>query len=325
MKMKTGTVKLGPSLPIVLRELADRLIADDWVRHATADDSSVFYTLGVTAHDADQNGDVDHLSLSVPRGGMVSVIGERQVHAQVASLKSGDHYVRRWRTSLENTGIDAREIDTFLAFFERGDDFSSIVSGWHINRPDRFDAFINLLRAVLLRRGVSVEELATESERRHEIGAAIEKMYLDEICRVFQSLVARVGPLLELGFHDAQLNEASRCYLYGFFRATVQLSSSALEHCLSDAVGAEGLNHVREQSKEQKGFYGPLVEAAVSLGVLGRPERMGQPPVLASYSWEVFNLRNRVAHEGYEPQSREAGELLTKTRQVVEFVRGQGS
>ena len=124
MKTKIIEARVGPSLPTVVREVADKLIADDWVRYATGDDSSVFYILGVTAHDSDQNGEVDYPLLSVPRVGKVSIIGERQVHAQVVSVKSGDYYVRRWREQLESTGIDAHEIDRFLDLFDHGGDFS---------------------------------------------------------------------------------------------------------------------------------------------------------------------------------------------------------
>jgi hypothetical protein len=325
MRTKTGEVRFGPPLPIVLCELTEKLIADDWARHATPDDGSVYYVLGVAAHDADQVGEPDHLSLSVPHGGQVSVIGEQQVHAQVASVKSPDYYVRQWRKPLEATGIDAREVETFLNAFERGDDFSPLVSGWHIDQPDRFNAFINLLRALVLRRGVPVDELATESEKRQEIGTAIEKMYLEEISRLFKSIVTRAGPLEPLEFQDAQLNEASRCYLYGFFKAAVLLSASALEKRLRDAIGLVGLDQVGAKSKEQKGFYGPLVEVAAERGVLGPRERLGQDPAFASYARGVFQFRNKVAHEGHEPQSHEAEETLTKTRQVVEFVRDRQS
>ena len=181
------------------------------------------------------------------------------------------------------------------------------------------------LRALVLRRGVSINELATESERRQEVGIAIERIYLGELSRLFESIVKRAGALEQLEFHDAQLNEASRCYLYGFFKGAVLLSSSALEKCLTEAIGQAGLDQVRTKSERQKRFYGPLVEEAAAQGILGDREQMGQDPLFASYCREVFDLRNRVAHKGYEPESREAVELVTKTRQVIEFIRDRQS
>jgi len=46
MKTKTVEAHLGPPLPRVLRELADKLIAGDWVRYATTDGSSAYYIAG---------------------------------------------------------------------------------------------------------------------------------------------------------------------------------------------------------------------------------------------------------------------------------------
>jgi hypothetical protein len=36
----------GPALPVVLRELVDRLCADDWYRLSTDDGSKFYYVVG---------------------------------------------------------------------------------------------------------------------------------------------------------------------------------------------------------------------------------------------------------------------------------------
>jgi len=202
----------------------------------------------VKAHAADQAGESEHLALFVPPGNQLTVVRERQVHAQVALRRPGDYYLRRARKQLESTGIASGEIDHFLELFERGDDFSPVVPPWQINQPVRFDAFLDVLRALALRRGASVDDLATESERRDAVDAALEKVYLDELSRLFQSLVARARPLEQLEFDDAQLNEASRCFLYGFFRGAVILSASALESNLRIAVGPSGVKRVDQRA-----------------------------------------------------------------------------
>jgi hypothetical protein len=325
MKTKTIKARLGPPLPTVLRELADKLIADDWVRHSTADDSSVYYLVGVKAHTADQEGQVEHLSLSVPLGGKVTVVGERQVHAQVASPKPGDFYLRRARQQLESTGIEPSEINAFLDLFERGEDFSPVVAPWHINQPVRFDAFVNVLHALALRRGATVDDLATESERRGAIDAAIEKVYLDEISRLFESLVSRARPLEQLRFEDAQLNEASRCFLYGFFRGAVVLCASALETNLRAAVGPSGVARVDERTSisngRRRGFFNCLVDDADSKAVLGPRTRPGEEPPLVGYSRSIFSERTKVVHKGVVPTKDLAEELLMKARQVIEYIR----
>lgn len=325
MKTKKGTIRAGLPLSAVVREVADKLVADDWTRFATEDDTSVYYVLGLTAHDADRDGTADHLSLSIPSGAKVSVIGERQVHAQVASVKSGDYYVHRWKQSLAATGVDLREIDTFVDLVRQRADFTGVVSKWDVGRPDRFEAFINLLRALVLRGGVPVEELATEDERRQEIDAAIGKTYLDELAQLFDGVVRRARPLDELEFRDPLLNEASRCYVYGFFRAAVLLSSAALEKCLKDAIGPAGQDRVRFKERETKAIYAPLVDEAVNQGVLGPREQFGWDPALALRSKEVFESRRNVAHRAVEPTPGEAEQVLTKTREIIEHIRERES
>ncbi len=322
MKTKTIEARLGPPLPAVLRELADKLLADDWVRHATADDSSVYYIIGVKAHAADQGGQIEHLSFSVPPGGNVTVLGERQVHAQVASRKPEEYYLRRARKQLESTGIEPGEIDRFLDLFERGEDFSPVVAPWHINQPARFEAFINVLHALALRRGANVDDLATESERRGAIDAALEKVYLDELSRLFESLVIRAGSLEELEFNDAQLNEASRCFLYGFFRGAVVLSASALETNLRAAVGPSGVERVDRpaSTSRKRGFFNLLVDEADAQAVLGSRTRPGEEPPLVAYSRRIFAERTKVVHKGFVPTKQLAEELLTHTREVIEYI-----
>jgi hypothetical protein len=253
------------------------------------------------------------------------VVGEHQVHAQVASVKAGDYYLRQAKSRLEVAGIESRLVDSFLERFEKTEtSLQGALEGWNINEPgtDRFDAFINLLHALAIRQGVEVETISTDDERKRELDIAVQKVHLDQIARLFVGVVKRAGALEALAFDDPQLNEASRCYLYGFFRATVVLSSTAVENCLTGAVGESGLERVAAKTKATKsGFYSVLVQEAVEQHILGPRPRMGQEPVLASYSTEIFRARNAVAHEAFEPASSLAEELLIKARQVIEFIR----
>lgn len=312
--MKTLSIESsGPlRLTIVLRELAETLIKDDWARWSTGDDTSFYYIVGMKAHQRDQDGD-HHLSLSIGNGRPVSVVGEHQVHAQVASLKGGEHYVRQARARLEAAGIEPVLIDRFLERFEAGD-VETAFEGWHVNVPgtDRLDALINFMQALAIRRGAAIETFGTDAERKRELDLALEKVYLEQLARLFEGVVRRAGGLDTLAVSDAQLNEASRCYLYGFFRATVLLSAGAVEKCLKEALCLGERDHVE---------YKPLVADAVSMGKLGTPTRIGVEPVLADYARDIFAQRNLVAHRGQEPPSHAAAELLVKAREVVEFVR----
>ncbi|MDO8677966.1 MAG: hypothetical protein Q7R30_05300 [Acidobacteriota bacterium] len=275
MKTKTITSGIGPALPAVLRELAEKLTADDWARWATDDDTSFYYILGMGAYTSEQDAEVDHLSLSIPGGRPISVVGERQVHAQVASSKPASYYLRQARSRLEATGIESGLVDRFLEFFD-AQDIQEAMAGWpSINVPgtDRFDAFINFLHALAMRRGVAIDELATGPERTRELENAAAKTYLNELSGLFAGVVKRAVPLEGLTFEDKHLNEASRCYLYGFLKATVVLSSTAVERCLRDAIGEAGLERVAANVKAKKGgFYGLLVQEAIGQDVLGPRE-----------------------------------------------------
>jgi hypothetical protein len=165
-----------------------------------------------------------------------------------------------------------------------------------------------------------MEPEATEAEKRSELNVAVQKVYLQELSRVYEKVVERAASLETLSFSDPQLSEASRCYLYGFFRGTVLLSASALETALRAAVGTSGLERV---NAGREGFFSRLVDEAVSEGRLGKPRRVGDEPELAAYSRKIFKTRNAVAHGGYDPPSKTAEEILNIAREVVEFVRQQ--
>jgi hypothetical protein len=320
MKTKRIEAHRGPPLSTVLREVVERLVADDWVKYATDDGRSLYYVVGVKAQEADANG-LDHLSLFAPSGGNVTVVGERQLHSQVARPRPGEYYLQRAKTRLQSTGIESVEIERFLEMFERGEDFSAVAGQWGLRRSDRFAAFIDVLQALALCRGVSVDEIATDAERAAAIGAAIQKVYLEELSRLFPGILRRAGPLEQLDFVDDQLNEASRCFLYGFFRAAVVLSASALETNLIAAIGPSGAEQVDDRAYQRggKGYFNRLVDEAHD--VLGPRDRLGEEPPLVRYSREIFAERTKVVHKGLNPSKDAAEELLLKARQVIEHLR----
>lgn len=328
MKTAHFQIRVGwPRLPTVVQELASLLDSDDWARRSTADEKAFYYILGMKALTADQQGEQSFETESVPLPRSVKPPRDAEVHAQVATVKSPAHYVTRSMARLEASGVDVKVISTFVAGLRGGDVNWASLAGKFSFSPgsESLAAFCDLLRAVTMELRLPEPEPVSEAEKRQELEVAVEKVYLGELSGLYESLLRRAGSLEALTFSDPLLNEASRSYLYGFFRATVLLSSTALETCLREAIGSTGLDRVRSTPKDKEGFYRKLVKEAVDCGVLGRRVHMGQEPVLAIYSAEIFKLRNRVAHEGYEPQSAEAVELLTKARQVIASIRGRNS
>jgi len=114
------------------------------------------------------------------------------------------------------------------------------------------------------------------------------------------------------------ITEASRCYLYGFFRGTVLLSASAVETTLRRVLSPTAIERI---DARLPGAFKRLVDESISAHLLGESRRIGEEPVLATYSRLLFDTRNRVAHGGYDPQMTAAEEMLHKGREIVEFVR----
>ena len=84
-----------------------------------------------------------------------------------------------------------------------------------------FDA----LMLVRIRRG----EVLLDPGERSAIDSDRQRLFLQELGRIYPKLLDRSARLASLTFRDEQLAEASRCYLYGFWRATVVLSATALD------------------------------------------------------------------------------------------------
>jgi hypothetical protein len=321
MKTEHFQVRVGwPQLPKVLQELASAVLSDDWARYATGDEKLFYYIVGMKAWTADQQNEQHFDLLSVPTRQHISPLRESEVHAQVAATKPSDYYVNHARARLEETGADPEAIDVFMQGVRGVEvNWASLAGKFNTLGTERLAAFADLLQALIIEKGIAPEDPSSEAEKRRELDVAVQKVYLRELSHLYDSVVRRAASLETLTFSDPQLNEASRCFLYGFFRAAVVLSASAVENCLRVATGTDGLANV----EAKKGIYGPLVEEATNRGLLGPRVRMGQEPACALYSRQIFTFRNNVVHGDHEPSSAQAAELLTKAREVVEFIHGK--
>jgi hypothetical protein len=242
----------------------------------------------------------------------VSPLREREVHAQVAATKSAEYYVRKAASRLENCGIDPTAIRGFM-----NGDLSSLAGQIGPPGTEQFAALSELLQALVMAKGIEPDDSLSEADRRLELNLAVQKVYLREICRLYERVVVRAAALESLAFSDPQLNEASRCYLYGFFRGTVILSASALETTLRSVIGPKGTARV---NASREGFFERPVDEAVAGQHLGSSQHIGGEPEIAVYSRMIFRKRNDVAHRNLDPTGRVAEEILNKTREVLEFV-----
>ncbi len=131
-----------------------------------------------------------------------------------------------------------------------------------------------------------------------EVNAAREKLCLREVIRRYGKIVERWEQLDPLPFDDPQLEEASKAYLYGFYRASVVLSSSAVEKRLKRVANVDYFEH-----------YEDLVEAAASCSAMS--------PVWKEQALLVFRTRTKVVHRDHAPSHDQAGEVLSNARDVL--------
>lgn len=296
MRVLNGETRPGPPLATVLRELADKLNADDWMRCSTSDDSSFYYIVGMQAHIADQEGRADHMSLSIPRRAPVAALSELRVHAQVASPKSSAYYVRQAMSRLVRCGVDPIPMAKFVE--GESPDLSFLQGHIGGTGSEGFLAFADLLQTMVMAKGMDPYESSTEAERRSELDVAVQKVYLTELSRVYEGVVERAVLLESLAFEDPQLNEASRCYLYGFNRAAIVLAAAAVETHLKRRTGKDWFDR-----------YADLVDTAFWAGLLDDS--------LREAATKVFRTRRGVVHSSAAPSDDETSDTLALARTVV--------
>ena len=143
-----------------------------------------------------------------------------------------------------------------------------------------------------------------ESAREQEV------LFYQEAIEKAETAIARSEQLEPLRFADPLVEEATRCFLHQFYRATVLLCSTALETRLKTLFGKRDLFH--ESKFVDKSYYQLLVSEAVRLKHL--PEERREP------ADRVFARRNPVAHSGEDPGIDVAQEVLVATRLVLEAI-----
>lgn len=270
-------------LQVVMKDIADKLIADDWFEMCSPDGSGSYYVIGASEYDADVRDDYTLVVTSKTRPGPM---GEHVMRSQVA----GHHrdYLKDARRRLERSGISASAIDRFMT-----DDKDAL--------PELFSRFgqdpepvLDFLEAFRISRGA----LDLDQKEEQQTDVVREKLCLREIIARFGKIVGRWERLERLPFEDEHLEEASRAYLYGFYRAAVTLSASSLE------------KHFRRLARvDWIDSYEDLITKAASAIGLGR--------TFQDQAKDVFRLRNKVVHEGHVPSHDESSEALFKARGLL--------
>lgn len=105
------------------------------------------------------------------------------------------------------------------------------------------------------------------------------------------------------------LREATRCCLFGLFKASVALSRSALEQAFSKKIPT------LLQGESREGLLKTLIKTA-------RTTILKRAPGICDLADKVRKRANAIVHKGKTCQASEALELLRDTRKIVHFLYG---
>lgn len=286
------------SLPVILQKIVDGLLVEDWFRLVDEAASLSYFVIGRDAFISDLGGEANfNLTEWPPLGfGLSSSLADWYVRA-LAAEKQPDFF-NRAKNSLEAAGISASEVEMII---RGGRDLDSLVFHESIPPDERIEILGDFLEALrIIRYQQGSEDLNSVHEEIVEVARL--KKYLNETCKKYMEIVDRSRELDPLTFHDPQIEEASRCFLYGFNRAAIVLSASTLETHLKRAT-----------SKETFEGYQDLADRAFWAGKLTKE--------LAESAKFVFRKRNAVVHDAAKPNHDDAQGVLVAARDVINHLQ----
>jgi hypothetical protein len=288
----------GPRLPLVLKEIADKLLQDDWCRVSTEDQARKYYIVGCADQAADLDGEATFSRLEFPIPTKSSSLSQWAVRSQLADNEPA-RFLKGARKNIERAGVPPEAIDRFLA----GEDD---LSDWTFRREVPADERVRLLSNFFQAARLSfpdAQSVELDSDELKEASIEREKNCLEQLTKKYSKIVDRWEQLERLPFDDPQLEEASKTFLYGFYRASVVLGASAVE---------TQLRHIVPSALDGEGAFS-LIETAKSGKLIGRD--------LADYAKGLFSFRNRVVHDNLNPSHDETKDKLGIARMLVRELR----
>lgn len=282
------------------KEMIERLRADDWARVSTEDEKYSYFVLGLEGHTAEieRRGDFnvwEYGRLPASSPDELSPKARRYVQAQVARGKKPDLAPLRRRA--ERAGVPPAALDALEAGDK--DQFRRLVGDLSLEMLTPLHAFFEAVTGAT----ESFDDFVPTKEERAEIEEAREKHYLQKLAKVFSRIVDRAEALEPLSVRDEGLYEATECYFFGFYRASVVMAASVVECHLKRVAGAG-----RTET------YGALIDAVVRSGALGA-ER-----AVIDAARAVFELRNEVVHEARPVDPQDARLILEHSRMLTEHL-----
>jgi len=298
------------NLPGVVREIVSAILDGDWTRYADDTGKHFYYIVRERDHAEEIQSHRAFNNLFLLGVSQAGAFEDWYIRAALAEEPLDR--LAQFRKRVVAAGIDPTFLDEVVAASRSADsqeDIRKVLDEWMprfvTQKLDGLNALLEALRVDRIRQ----RQIFLSDSDRPSIRAALEMRFLRELAERFPKVVKRASEFDWLSFSDPQVREASRCYLYGFFRAAVLVSASALEDRLKTATGIEALER-----------YDALVDSA--FGVAGV---CGSDPARALALKELFRLRNRIAHSGVEATQEDAARALDLVRETFENLTPQES
>jgi hypothetical protein len=301
------------TLSAVFSELVELLLTDDW-ECEQAIDGRKYYIFGWDAYFHEKTCQFSDESIAAEPRKMkwISLISSEKYLNSVMAGQSKRKYLEVAEKRLEEVGLDWRLADEIIALQlkslsakqrarnggKSGDEDSG--SGMEdVLSEDQLKAVYHWHDAKItaILESANLLDKITPGQLKEER----QKLYLRELSFKYLSILKRLETLSPLSFADEQLNEATRCWLYGFYRATILLSASSLEEKLKKVIGDDWLKR-----------YSNLIEKARNAEILDDAN--------AEMAKRVFEWRNKVAHAHGNPGSNDARDVLAWVRGILTFL-----
>jgi len=215
------------------------------------------------------------------------------------------------RKALKQAGLDSTLIEGVVsdaAAANSAEELRNVVTDWLPRMQVGDDAdvihLLAFLEAIRIR-GVQGGQFFLSDAERQTLKSAFESRFLKELAERFPKVVERAADFDDwLSYYSPHLREAVRCYLYGFFSASILVAAAALDVRLNTIAHADEVVS-----------YKALVAAVFGVaGVLGRDS------ALASALEHLFEYRNKVAHGGVEATREKAVEVLLLVRGTLDRI-----
>lgn len=252
---------------------------------------------------------VDWDSVGFQPGRIQSELEDWYVRAVLAEAPS-DQFEQA-RKALKRAGLDSKLIDAVVSAATAANsaaELRNVLTDWfpRMQVGDEGDlrhllAFVEAIRI----KGVQSGQFFLSDAERQTLRSAFELRFLKELAERFSKVVERAADFDDwLSYYSTHLREAIRCYLYGFFSASILVASAALD------VRLNTIAHTQDVVP-----YKALIAAV--FGVAGV---LGHDPALASALENLFEYRNEVAHGGVETTREKAVEVLILVRGTLDRI-----